>query len=146
MTNRGRHEHGCRICSNPKREEIERDWLDWGNTTRIAKDHKLSRDSIYRHAHALNLFAKRDGNLRRALYRMIERAEDVEPTAAAVVAAVQAAAKINAAGKWVERVEQITVQDLFDRMSDPELEAYARDGSLPKWFPKDATGLDGPEN
>lgn len=28
----GRHEYYCTICAHPKREEIEQDWIGWGNT------------------------------------------------------------------------------------------------------------------
>ena len=52
----------------------------------------------------------------------------------AVVAAVQAYTKINAAGQWVDRSEHVNLNELFDRMTQQELESYARDGSLPQWF------------
>jgi hypothetical protein len=143
--NRGRHEKECRICKNRDRETIEREWTDWGNTSRIAKEYGLSRDSIYRHARALGLFAVRAANVRKALERIIEHAESVEVSASAVVAAIQAHAKINAEGKWVERVERVDLHALFKRMSTQELEEYAREGKLPDWFPKvkDATQGDG---
>ena len=78
--------------------------------TTIAKEYGLAdRASIYRHAHALRLFAKRQRNVRAALEKIIEKAGEVDATAAAVVAAVE-------------------------QMTTAELEAYARDGSLPDWF------------
>lgn len=92
------------------------------------------RSSVYRHAHALGLFAKRQRNVRAALERIIERAGEVDVTASAVVAAVQAYTKINAAGQWIDRTEQVSLNDLFDRMSTEELEEYAQRGTLPKWF------------
>ena len=55
-------------------------------------------------------------------------------TTSAVVAAVQAYSKINAAGQWIERTEKVSLNDLFDRMSTQELEAYAQTGTLPEWF------------
>jgi hypothetical protein len=55
-------------------------------------------------------------------------------TAAAVVAAIQAYSKINSSGQWVDRTEQVNLNELFERMTQQELEAYARDGSLPQWF------------
>ncbi|MGC1296494.1 MAG: hypothetical protein WA869_15780 [Alloacidobacterium sp.] len=103
------------------------------------------RSSVYRHAHALGLFAKRQRNVRAALERIIERAGEVDVTASAVVAAVQAYSKINAAGQWIERTEQVSLNDLFDRMSTEELEEYAQRGTLPKWFEavaQTATGKD----
>jgi hypothetical protein len=68
------------------------------------------------------------------LERIIERSEGVEVTAAAVVSAVQALSKINAAGQWVDRVEGVNLNELFERMSREELEEYAKDGKLPEWF------------
>jgi len=89
---------------------------------------------VYRHAHATGLFAKRQRNVRAALEKIIERAGEVEVTAPAVVAAVQAYAKINAAGQWVDRSEHVNLNELFERMSLEEKESYARDGTLPVWF------------
>lgn len=71
------------------------------------------------------MFEKRRRNIRAALERIIERAGDVEVTASAVVAAIQACAKINAQGQWIDRSEHINLSEL-DRMSRDELEAYAR--------------------
>jgi hypothetical protein len=80
------------------------------------------------------LYPKRQRNVRAALERIIEKAGAVDATAAAVVAAVQAYSKINATGQWIERSESVNLNELFDRMTTAELEAYARDGSLPDWF------------
>jgi hypothetical protein len=71
---------------------------------------------------------------RAALERIIEKAGEVKVTAAAVVAAIQAYSKINAAGQWVDRSEHVSLNDLFERMSREELEAYAREGNLPMRF------------
>ncbi len=131
----GRHEYGCKICSHRHREEIERDFISWKSPALIAKEHGLKdRSSVYRHAHALGLFPKRRRNVRAALERIIESAGDVEVNAATVVSAVRAYASINSLGQWVERSEQVNLNQLFDRMSREELEAYARDGTLPEWF------------
>ncbi|HEX7729875.1 MAG TPA: hypothetical protein VF392_12610 [Terracidiphilus sp.] len=101
----------------------------------IAEEYGLAdRASVYRHAHALGLFPKRQRNIRAALERIIERAESVDVTASAVVAAIGAYAKINAAGEWIDRTETVSLNDLFDRMSTQELEAYAQTGALPEWF------------
>jgi hypothetical protein len=131
--NVGRHEYHCTVCSHPRRVEIEQEWVAWGNTSRIAKQYSLSRDSLYPHAHAVDLFAKRQRNIRKALERIIEQAETVDVSASAV-AAIQAYAKINNSGQRVEHVQGTNMNELFDRMTKQELEAYARDGSLPEWF------------
>jgi hypothetical protein len=79
-------------------------------------------------------FPKRQRNIRAALERIIEKAGEVDVTASAVVAAVQAYAKINSAGQWSDGVEQVSLNDLFDRMTTQELEDYAQSGALPGWF------------
>ena len=38
---------------------------------------------------------------------------------------------INASGQWVERSEHVNLNELFERMSREEMEAYAKDGLLP---------------
>ena len=131
----GRHAAECRICSHPQREQIERDFVNWRSPALIAKQYGLrNRSSVYRHAHATGLFPKRQRNIRAALEKIIERAGEVEVTAAAVVAAVQAYTKINASGQWVDRSEHLDLNQLFDRMTTQEMEDYARDGTLPAWF------------
>jgi len=144
----GRHEANCRVCSHSEREEIESQWCSWANTSELAKQYGLSRDSVYRHCHALRLFERRGRNLKGALERIIEQADGVTVNAAAVVSAIQAYAKINSAGQWVDRTEQVNLNDLFARMSVQELEAYAREGTLPDWFTKivGATASDGQED
>jgi len=143
-----RHEAGCRVCAHPERERIEGEWIAWGNTSKLAKQYALSRDSLYRHCHALGLFEKRGRNLKGALEKIIEQAESVKVNAGAVVQAIQAYAKINSAGQWVDRTEQVNLNDLFARMSTQELEEYAQRGSLPEWFTNivGATPSDGQED
>jgi hypothetical protein len=82
----------------------------------------------------LDLFSKRQRNIRKALERIIEQAETVEVNASAVVAAVQAYAKINNSGQWVDHVQGTNMNELFDRMTKEELDAYACNGALPEWF------------
>jgi len=115
--------------------EIETDFIGWRSPAEIAKEYRLSdRSSIYRHAHALGLFPKRQRNVRAALERIIEKAGEVDVTAASVVAAVQAYSKINAMGQWIDRSEAVDLNELFGRMTGKELEVYAQDGTLPDWF------------
>jgi hypothetical protein len=132
--NLGRHAAECKICAHPHRSEIETEFVGWGGANQIAKVYGVSRDGVYRHAHALDLFRKRQRNIRAALEKIIERAGEVDVNAASVVAAVAAYAKINGRGEWIERAETLNLNDLFERMTAPELEAYASDGILPSWF------------
>jgi len=133
-----RHTAKCGICAHPQREEIERDFVDWTSPTVIATTYGLSRDSVYRHAGAMGLLFKRQKNIRCALEKIIEQAGQVEVNAGAVVSAVQAYAKINAQGQWIDRSETVDLNELFDRMTQVELERYAQDGTLPAWFPTSA--------
>ena|SRR5689334_20268615 len=135
VASRGRHEYNCSVCSHLQREDIERDFVNWVSPATIAKHYKLAnRASVYRHAHALNLFPKRQRNVRAALEKIIERAGEVDVTAPAVVAAVQAYSKINATGQWVDRSEHIDLNALFEKMTAEEMETYAQSGTLPAWF------------
>jgi len=140
----GRHEHHCTVCAHARRDEIDLAFVNWTSPARIAREYRVSRDSIYRHGHALSLFDKRRRNVRTALEKIIEKAGEVNVGAAAVVSAVTAYAKINASGLWVERTEQVSLNQLFDRMTREEMEAYAKDGQLPLWFERavGATGAD----
>jgi hypothetical protein len=123
------------VCHHEKREEIESGFIAWRSPAALTEEYGLAdRSSVYRHAHALGLFPKRQRNVRAALERIIEKAEGVDVTAAAVVSAVQAYSKINAAGEWIDRTETVSMNELFDRMSSQELEAYAQSGDLPGWF------------
>ena len=132
---KNRHRAQCTICAHQKCSEIETSFVNWESPASIASQYGLvDRATVYRHAHAFGLFERRKRNVRAALERIIERSAEVEVTAAAVVSAIQAYAKINAQGQWVERSEHLNLNELFDRMSKDELEAYARDGKLPAWF------------
>ena len=145
---RDHHSRQCTICAHEKRTEIERDFVSWHSPTAIAVEYALpDRGTVYRHAQAFNLFAKRQRNVRAALERIIEKAGEVDVTSAAVVGAIQAYAKINAQGQWVDRSEHVNLNELFDRMSKDELESYARDGALPDWFTRtvSATPVDSQE-
>lgn len=131
----GRHKRTCSVCGHAQREEIESAFIAWRSAAAIAEEYGLTdRASVYRHAHALGLFPRRQRNVRAALERIIEKAGEVDVTASAVVAAVQAYAKINSAGEWIDRTETVSLNQLFDRMSNGELEEYARSGALPQWF------------
>jgi hypothetical protein len=130
-----RHKRACTVCGHEKCAEIEADFVNWKSPALITEEYGLAdRTTVYRHAHALGLMAKRRRNIRAALERIIEKAGDVEVTSSAVVAAVQAYAKINAQGQWIERSETVNLNELFERMTRDELETYAKDGTLPDWF------------
>jgi hypothetical protein len=133
--NLGRHKRNCTICAHAKCAEIEADFVNWKSPALIADEYGLAdRMNVYRHARALGLFEKRRRNIRAALEKIIEKAGEVDVNASAVVSAVQAYAKINAQGQWIDRSEHVNLNELFERMTNDELEVYAKDGRLPAWF------------
>jgi hypothetical protein len=143
--NLGRHQAQCTICLSPYREQIEQEWISWRATNRLAEEFGLTRYAIYRHAHALGLFKKRQRNIRMALERMIERVDHADVTSSGVVSAVKAYVKITSAEEGKENQQRADLKNLFERMSPVEREAFVCDGSLPGWFSNEigATPIDG---
>lgn len=136
-SNFNRHKSHCSICRHAQREEIEREFISWKSPEKIATEYKLpDRTALYRHAHAVDLFSRRDRNLRAALGRLIERVDEVEATAGAVVQAITLLGRINARGELVSRDVLVGLHELFAKMTRDELEVYAKGGPLPSWFPQ----------
>jgi hypothetical protein len=132
-----RHKGQCAICSHEKRKEIEAAFVAWESPDGIAAEHGLShRSTVYRHAKMFGLDVKRQQNIRVPLERIIERAGDpaLQVTGATVVQAIAVYGKLNAQGQLIERRETLNLNELFERMTVTEKEAYARDGKLPEWF------------
>jgi hypothetical protein len=113
------HECHCTICPHPHRTEIENEFLHWHTIGHIAYDHKVSRSAVYRHAHAVGLFARRNHNLRFALGHLIERVQDVEPTADSIIRAIHAFARINDDGQWIEPPAHLIVSSGGVRRQSP---------------------------
>ena len=105
-----RHERRCTICRHPERDAIEEAFLHWRPASQITFEFKLpDRTTVYRHAHALNLFPRRSRNLRFALGLLIERAEGVTATAEGIVSAVRAYTRLTDAGEWIEPPAHVIV-------------------------------------
>lgn len=135
--NVSRHERDCRVCAHRDREDIEREFCEWKPIAAIAKARRIPRASLYRHVRAMGLFDKRDRNVKAALARFIERGHNVHVTAAAYISAIQAYAKINAEGEWIDKTENVTATKnlaQFDRMTVGEMRKYAETGELPEWW------------
>ena len=130
------HRAHCSVCSHPQCEEIEREYISWKSPAKIAGEFELrDRSAVYRHARALDLGPKRARNIRAALERMIEKADDVAMTASSAIQAIALYSKINARGEFLERDDQVGTHELFEEMDHDELAAYAKDGTLPSWVP-----------
>ena len=146
--NLGRHQAQCAICLSSYRQQIDELFIDWVSPHLIIKQFSgISRDSVYRHAHACDLFSKRKKNIGMALEKIIERADYMSMTGSQVVSAIQTYVKLNSLGEGREQAQGTPPQKLFERLSKEEREAFVRDGSLPDWFSNGmgATPSDGQE-
>ncbi len=95
------HSGKCTICRHSQRAEIERAFIDWTSPREIARAFGLAgHAAVYRHAHARGLFDHRRRNLLIGLGRIAEHVGEIEPSAANVLAAFIAMAKIDARGDW----------------------------------------------
>ncbi len=98
-----RHQRLCEVCKHPARFLIQEAFLQWTSPEVIMKKYGLkSRATIYNHAHAFQLFARRDRTLRFALGHMIEQADRVNVTARDVIQAAYTYSHINDDGLWVQ--------------------------------------------
>ncbi len=122
------HEAHCSICSHDLCHEIEQEFVHWESPRNIAEDYQVPLRAVYRHANALNLFPIRDGNLRFALGRTIERTERMHTTPECILRAVQYFAKINTRGEWIEPPKHLIVSKGPRVTSQAAPETYA---SLP---------------
>ena len=106
-----RHSRLCVICNHPDRAAIEFDFLNWRNPGDIVQSYRFrGLSTIYRHAHATGLFAKRRLNLRFAMERIVERVNEVPVTANAVIRAARAVSRINDSGEWVDPPSRLIVE------------------------------------
>lgn len=120
------HQARCSICFHECRDEIEEEFLHWHSPINTAYDFGVSERAIYRHAHAVGLFERRDRNLRYSLGRMIDRVDRIPVmTPESIIHAVQAFALINDQGQWIEPPRHIIVSQ------GPRLEASGNLVPLP---------------
>jgi len=104
------HEARCTVCRSPYRAAIEEEFIHWHSLYETAQYYGIERRSIYRHAHALDLFSARDRNLRFALGHIIDEAERcIDVGASEVVRAVHAYARVTTEGQWLEPPAHIIV-------------------------------------
>jgi hypothetical protein len=134
QVNLGRHEAQCSVCNHPKREVIEGLWLNWGNTSALAREYDLSRYALYRHAHAKGLVDKRNRNIRAALTKMIEKMDATPMSGGAILGAIKLLLELTKQTEATTERKEVTPQQLFERMTQEERKAFATDGSLPTWY------------
>ena len=119
-----RHSLKCAVCNHPDRAAIEFDFLNWRNPGDLVKGYRFrGLSTIYRHAHATGLFAKRRLNLRFAMERIVERVNEVPVTATSVIRAARAIARINDSGEWIDPPSRVIVTHI-NRVEDCEAPSF----------------------
>jgi hypothetical protein len=126
--NQGRHQAQCSICKSAHLDAIEQDFIHWTSVSEIQQIYTVTRYSVYRHAHAFDLFNKRAKNIRAALDKIIEQVNGVLVSGPTIISAIKMAMKMD------EKQEDPDPKKVFEQMSKAEREAFASDGSLPEWF------------
>jgi hypothetical protein len=97
-----RHGRKCAICAHEYRDEIEELFLDWRSPSDIASDLGVHLRTLYRHAHATGLYARRQGKLRTVLDRILERADFAHVNGDCIIRAVRAYSCLGRDNKWTE--------------------------------------------
>jgi len=125
-----RHSRRCMVCSHPDRDAIEGEFIRWRSPHKIARDYAIAdRNSIYRHAHATNLFEERRRQIGRVLESYLETIDDCPPADFdPVTRAVRVYAHLNANGTWIE--PQRTLRILTSREPWPG-EDVSTDSDVP---------------
>jgi hypothetical protein len=116
--NLGRHKRRCTVCHHPDRELIEQEFLRWSSPCEISDQFDLrDASSIYRHAHAFGLFARRRLNVRCVAEQILEGADSVKPTGNSVLRALRAFTQITDDGQWVEPPKRVVVTHVVRTIS-----------------------------
>ncbi len=117
-----RHSRTCAICRSPNRQHIEEAFLHWIGPEFIFGEYNVSRFSLYRHAHAMNLFALRRRNYRAALELVIERTGSANISGDAIVRAVRTCVRFDDDGNWSDPVQRVVVSRGSDAVPVPQNE------------------------
>jgi hypothetical protein len=119
-----RHSRKCLVCSHPDRDAIEGEFIRWRSPHKIARDYNLTdRASIYRHAHATNLFEERRRHIGRVLESFLETIDDNPPADFdPVTRAVRVYAHLNANGAWFEPLRKVHITTSHAPWPHPNLD------------------------
>ncbi len=125
--NLGRHQAQCAICRGQHRQEIEERWLRWSHTGQLARDYGISRDCVYRHMHAVDLFRKRQQNLKGFLEQIIERVDQTPFNGSGLLTAFKLYMKMTTREKVAEPEQSARPNKVLSGTAQQE----ERDGSKP---------------
>ncbi|HEV2315895.1 MAG TPA: hypothetical protein VGR94_11360 [Candidatus Acidoferrales bacterium] len=124
-TSLSHHQRKCTICRHPDRETIEEMFVHWHSASRIYSRFMLpDRSTIYDHAHATGLYAKRRRNLRYALENIIERSDEAPISSNGIVAAIKAYASLTTSGEWIEPARRVIYTSISSSDASPRAAAH----------------------
>jgi hypothetical protein len=130
--NIGRHQAQCSICSSPYREQIEHEWINWTYPVQLEIRFRISRDALYRHAHAFDLFSKRRNNITLAIEKMIEKGDVAEVSGPAILSAIKLLVKLESEKHGEEGAPVTDAIESPKHKSPAEGENVAEGGPLPE--------------
>jgi hypothetical protein len=114
------HARKCAICKHPDRQAIDDDFINWRSHHAMAVEYQLPvRSSLYRHAEATGLLARRRRNLRGVAERILEQVADAPPSAASVLRALRIFTQITEDGQWVDPPKRSIVTHIHTHADSP---------------------------
>lgn len=98
-----RHSRKCQVCHSRWVEEIEEAYYNWSSAQWIINAFHISYDdSVYRHARAIGLDARRRKNVAIAVEKLIEKVDQVTVTSSTVLRAIRALSLLDDNGHWTD--------------------------------------------
>jgi len=125
-----RHQAQCSVCQHPQSQEIEEAWTHWGSTTLLARDYGVSREAIYRHMGALDLFKERAKRRRFLLEKVLEHADTTVFTGGNILKAFEL--YMDSEREEERQASDLASQEVSSPMADLEPAELAKDESLPE--------------
>jgi hypothetical protein len=140
------HRRQCSICNHPEREGLEEEFLRWENPYNTALDYGVKERAIYRHAHALRLFDKRERNIRYALGHVIQRLDSIDVSSDAAIRAVRLFTRLTQQGEFVEPSahESPVHSDVLERSHPRLADDIVRLAADPQYAGPASRSLDAP--
>lgn len=119
------HRLKCIICRHKKRGAIEEAFIHWGSPWFISLDFRVSKRTLYRHAHAVGLFTRRREKLRFILEHILERAQEAQVRADTVIRALRAYTCLTDDGRWHEPPARVIFSSAGRSLAGTTIEARA---------------------
>lgn len=125
-----RHSRKCQVCCHPDRQAIEELFAHWVRPAGIARLYDIEWRALYRHAHALDLFRQRRGNMRSIMENILERGAEAPITADAILRTYRAYTSLADDGKWTEPPKHIIFSSQKIQTSQPDAQRQVMQGAV----------------